>query len=153
MLSMFFFFSSRRRHTRCGRDWSSDVCSSDLLFQGSLSKEIRSDTEAALKQKEFPATALCTNTLELGIDIGSVKSVAQIGPPPSVASLRQRLGRSGRRKGEPAILRGYSVENALGGKPSLADELRLETVKVTAMISLLLEGWFEPPMEIGRAHV
>src|SRR5690554_1514964 len=28
--SAFFFFSSRRRHTRCGRDWSSDVCSSDL---------------------------------------------------------------------------------------------------------------------------
>src|ERR1035437_10796929 len=27
----FFFFSSRRRHTRYGRDWSSDVCSSDLL--------------------------------------------------------------------------------------------------------------------------
>src|SRR5256884_5226018 len=27
---MFFFFSSRRRHTRCSRDWSSDVCSSDL---------------------------------------------------------------------------------------------------------------------------
>src|SRR5256884_829190 len=27
----FFFFSSRRRHTRCSRDWSSDVCSSDLL--------------------------------------------------------------------------------------------------------------------------
>src|SRR2546429_3005973 len=34
MLSLFFcffFFSSRRRHTRCSRDWSSDVCSSDLL--------------------------------------------------------------------------------------------------------------------------
>src|SRR5436305_14021514 len=29
-LLFFFFFSSRRRHTRCGRDWSSDVCSSDL---------------------------------------------------------------------------------------------------------------------------
>src|SRR6266498_2534476 len=29
-LFLFFFFSSRRRHTRCGRDWSSDVCSSDL---------------------------------------------------------------------------------------------------------------------------
>src|SRR2546422_1553161 len=27
----FFFFSSRRRHTRCSRDWSSDVCSSDLV--------------------------------------------------------------------------------------------------------------------------
>src|SRR5215813_11717618 len=29
---VFFFFSSRRRHTRCGRDWSSDVCSSDLAW-------------------------------------------------------------------------------------------------------------------------
>src|SRR6266511_5764122 len=31
-ISFFFFFSSRRRHTRFSRDWSSDVCSSDLLF-------------------------------------------------------------------------------------------------------------------------
>src|SRR2546429_4593028 len=30
LLVIFFFFSSRRRHTRCSRDWSSDVCSSDL---------------------------------------------------------------------------------------------------------------------------
>src|SRR5207245_4439830 len=30
----FFFFSSRRLHTRCYRDWSSDVCSSDLGSQG-----------------------------------------------------------------------------------------------------------------------
>src|SRR5256884_1990752 len=29
-----FFFSSRRRHTRCSRDWSSDVCSSDLKRVG-----------------------------------------------------------------------------------------------------------------------
>src|SRR2546429_5182775 len=29
---VFFFFSSRRRHTRCSRDWSSDVCSSDLFL-------------------------------------------------------------------------------------------------------------------------
>src|SRR2546429_2543609 len=35
----FFFFSSRRRHTRCSRDWSSDVCSSDL-------SEIRKFNEA-----------------------------------------------------------------------------------------------------------
>src|SRR2546421_5919678 len=31
LLKLFFFFSSRRRHTRSDRDWSSDVCSSDLL--------------------------------------------------------------------------------------------------------------------------
>src|SRR6266852_8836031 len=34
-LCLFFFFSSRRRHTRCYRDWSSDVCSSDLGPSGS----------------------------------------------------------------------------------------------------------------------
>src|SRR6266542_5804791 len=32
MFTCIFFFSSRRRHTRCYRDWSSDVCSSDLSF-------------------------------------------------------------------------------------------------------------------------
>src|SRR5207245_5824957 len=31
LMFLFFFFSSRRRHTRCYRDWSSDVCSSDLV--------------------------------------------------------------------------------------------------------------------------
>src|SRR6266496_5936321 len=34
IFSFFFFFSSRRRHTRSLRDWSSDVCSSDLLGAG-----------------------------------------------------------------------------------------------------------------------
>ncbi len=130
------------------------ICASENVpnefwpHHGSLSKEIRTETEAALKQKERPASAICTNTLELGIDIGAVKSVAQIGPPPSVASLRQRLGRSGRRKGEPAILRGYCIENALGGKPSLVTDLRLRTIQTVASISLLVENWFEPP----RAH-
>src|SRR3989449_11495485 len=37
MLMFFFFFSSRRRHTRCSRDWSSDVCSSDLPARASAS--------------------------------------------------------------------------------------------------------------------
>src|SRR2546429_950662 len=32
-VGVFFFFSSRRRHTRCSRDWSSDVCSSDLFLR------------------------------------------------------------------------------------------------------------------------
>lgn len=118
---------------------------------GSLSKEIREETERALKQKERPASAICTNTLELGIDIGAVQAVAQIGTPPSVASLRQRLGRSGRRKGEPAVLRGYCIEDQLTSKSTLESELRLGTIKMAAMITLLLEGWFEPPRPQG-AH-
>lgn len=116
---------------------------------GNLSNEIRTETEAALKQRERPASAVCTSTLELGIDIGAVKSVAQIGPPPAVASLRQRLGRSGRRPGEAAILRGYTIETTLDGKSPLMTELRLDTLKLTAMITLLAEGWFEPPKSGG----
>jgi ATP-dependent Lhr-like helicase len=119
---------------------------------GSLSKEIREETERALKQNQLPATAICTNTLELGIDIGAVKSIAQIGTPPSVASLRQRLGRSGRRQGEPAILRGYCIEDALSQHATLETELRLGTTKMAAMISLLLEGWFEPPRTAGTHY-
>lgn len=116
---------------------------------GSLSKEIRTDTEAALKQKGRPASAICTNTLELGIDIGAVKSIAQIGPPPSVASLRQRLGRSGRRPGEPAVLRGYVIEDVIDAESTLKTRLRLDTVQSTACVLLLLERWFEPPAVNG----
>src|SRR5699024_11899847 len=36
LLNIFFFFSSRRRHTRSKRDWSSDVCSSDLSTSGTV---------------------------------------------------------------------------------------------------------------------
>src|SRR6266550_2238582 len=39
-MELFFFFSSRRRHTRCSRDWSSDVCSSDLLGRSLSISEI-----------------------------------------------------------------------------------------------------------------
>src|SRR3989442_11862343 len=45
-----FFFSSRRRHTRCGRDWSSDVCSSDLFVRGAAHHERREDRREALLQ-------------------------------------------------------------------------------------------------------
>src|SRR5690606_41033071 len=40
-LFMFFFFSSRRRHTRFSRDWSSDVCSSDLCTHNNVNPLLR----------------------------------------------------------------------------------------------------------------
>src|SRR3989337_1409555 len=40
---IFFFFSSRRRHTRCYRDWSSDVCSSDLMIPPRCYRDWSSD--------------------------------------------------------------------------------------------------------------
>jgi len=116
---------------------------------GSLSKDIREDTERALKNKERPATAIATSTLEMGIDIGSVESVAQIGPPPSVASLRQRLGRSGRRKGESAILRAFCIEGDMSAQSPISDQLREGLLQSIAMIELLIRGWFEPPRAEG----
>lgn len=118
---------------------------------GSLSKEIREEAEAVLKKGERPSSAICTTTLELGIDIGAVKSIAQIGCPPSVASMRQRLGRSGRR-GEAAILRVYALESDIGPNSPLNDRLRVELVQIVAMIGLLLQGWYEPP-RINGLHL
>src|SRR5437660_3425021 len=40
IICFFFFFSSRRRHTRWPRDWSSDVCSSDLLFLTQIAQTV-----------------------------------------------------------------------------------------------------------------
>src|SRR2546429_3755553 len=46
----FFFFSSRRRHTRCSRDWSSDVCSSDLLLVGIQAVRTNALEQATLEE-------------------------------------------------------------------------------------------------------
>lgn len=118
---------------------------------GSLSKDIREETEAALKKGDRPASAVCTTTLELGIDIGAVESVAQIGPPPSVASLRQRLGRSGRR-GDAAILRSYCIEDEFDAQSEFSDQLREGLVQSVALIRLLLDRWYEPP-RTGGLHL
>ena len=115
---------------------------------GNLSRELREDAEAALKDPSRPATAIATTTLEMGIDIGSVHSVAQVGAPPSVAALRQRLGRSGRR-GEPAILRMYVAEPAVDARTSLADQLRAGLIQSIAMLNLLIKGWCEPPDQVA----
>lgn len=113
---------------------------------GNLSKELREDLEKRLKSGNLPVTAVATTTLELGIDIGTVRSIAQIGPPHSVSSMRQRLGRSGRR-GEAAILRCYIQESELTRNTSAIDRLRLSLFQTTAMVNLLIRKWYEPPSD------
>ncbi len=111
---------------------------------GSLSKELREDAEAALRDGTKPTTVIATTTLELGIDVGSVESIAQVGAPHSVASLRQRLGRSGRR-GDAAVLRVFVREPELTEKTPPPDQLRPELIQSVAMVHLLARGWYEPP--------
>lgn len=129
----------RRRSERVG------VPEEFFPHHGSLSKDLREDLERRLKAGNLPTTAVATTTLELGIDLGSVKSVAQVGAPRSLASLRQRLGRSGRRSGTPAILRIYQREKYLMGDDDPLDRLRLGTVRAVAAVRLLLRKFIEPP--------
>lgn len=118
-----------------------------FAHHGNLSKEIREDIERRIKDDKRPTTIVCTSTLELGIDIGSVESVAQIGSPPSVSSLLQRIGRSGRTDDAPRILRLFVSEEEIGPTSDVQDELRVQTFQTTAMVQLLLGGYCEPPQE------
>jgi ATP-dependent Lhr-like helicase len=116
-----------------------------FAHHGNLSKEHREDIESRLRSSETPATAICTSTLEMGIDIGSTDSIAQVGTPPSVAALRQRLGRSGRR-GQPATLRAYISEPEVTDRTPPADMLRAHLMQTVAMTELMLnDRWYEPP--------
>src|SRR5256885_6733483 len=54
-LLFFFFFSSRRRHTRLQGDWSSDVCSSDLVRAGHVASHVCADAVAYLVRRGCPA--------------------------------------------------------------------------------------------------
>ncbi|RYG46803.1 DEAD/DEAH box helicase, partial [bacterium] len=114
---------------------------------GSLSKELRQDVEARLKEEDRPFTAVCTSTLEMGIDIGAMKAIGQVGVPPSVASLRQRVGRSGRRQGEIPTLWMYAIEQRIEPASHPFDRLRAGLFEACAMLELMSERWCEPPRD------
>ena len=69
---------------------------------GSLSRETRLGVEEMLKKGKLKCVVSSTS-LELGIDIGSIDNVIQLGSPKSVARVVQRIGRSGHGFGNPAI--------------------------------------------------
>lgn len=66
---------------------------------GSLSREIRTEVERKLKAGELKAI-VATNSLEMGIDIGTLDEVILLQAPPSISASIQRLGRAGHRVGE-----------------------------------------------------
>jgi ATP-dependent Lhr-like helicase len=143
-------FANSRQRVEALADSLRRACERDRVpnefhpHHGGLSRELRFDAETMLKDGDRPITVISTSTLEMGIDIGSVKSVAQIDAPPSVAALRQRIGRSGRR-GEPAVLRAYVEEEAIDARSSLGAELRAELVETAAKVDLVIQRWCEPP--------
>src|SRR5712692_8570476 len=78
------------------------------LHHGSLSQQVREETEATLKEGT-PGIVVCTSSLELGLDIGSVELVIHYGSPRQVSKLIQRIGRSKHRRGSSA--KGLIVTN------------------------------------------
>jgi ATP-dependent helicase Lhr and Lhr-like helicase len=112
---------------------------------GRLAKSEREETEAELKRGHLPVSAICTTTLEMGIDIGAIKGVVQIGPPQTVSSLCQRIGRAGRREGDAAVLWQYCIVKAHGPGMDCAESLQADLVQAVAVIQLFLAKWYEPP--------
>lgn len=121
-----------------------------VVHHGSISKELREEAELQLKSGT-PTTAICSSTLEMGIDIGSVKMIGQVGTPWSVASTVQRLGRSGRHDGEPQVMRMYVRETSPNFGSKLTDLLYPGLLRAIAITRLMLKQWLEPP-ELDQIH-
>jgi len=121
------------------------------IHHGSLSKSEREDTEDALRS-DRPTSTFCSGTLELGIDVGNVAAVGQVGAPWSVSSLAQRLGRSGRRNGEASVLLMFIEEDHPDQQTMLVPRLCPDLLQAMAMTELLLKKWCEPP-DTTRLHL
>lgn len=118
-----------------------------MVHHGSLSAEIRVDAEQTMKatsRSNAPATTFCTSTLEMGIDIGSVAMVGQIGAPGSIASFTQRVGRSGRTAGAARVCRMYIRFPVVDERSDFFDRLQVELVQALAASQLMIERWTEP---------
>ena len=93
------FVNTRRMAERAARHLSERLGKEHVAaHHGSLSKELRLDAEQRLKRGELKVL-VATASLELGIDIGDVDLVCQLGSPRSIAAFLQRVGRAGHHVG------------------------------------------------------
>src|SRR2546422_9437366 len=109
-LLVFFFFSSRRRHTRCSRDWSSDVCSSDLM-----SKQL--ELGKPRPQRTKIVIALGPGTSAHAVAQVGVRCAAKIGDPPAGSSLALRAAKTAISRGHckvGRITKAYSAKVKTG---------------------------------------
>src|SRR5207249_6044935 len=100
-------FSSRRRHTRSKRDWSSDVCSSDLTKQvvaKTRSAATRTDHGGGAMYDEIVYLLMASGSLHPTRRGGSPRDVHHPGyrpRPPQSRSEERRVGKEGRSRGAP----------------------------------------------------
>ena len=118
------------------------------VHHGAISAPLREAAEDAMRDSTLPATTIATLTLELGIDIGHLDQVLQVGASNTVSSFLQRLGRSGRRAGHPSRMFFYSREQAGDPHPPLGRQIPWDMLQTIAIIQLYLEEkWIEPPVQ------
>ena len=135
------FVNTRKMAERLARCLS-DRLGDDLVaaHHGSLSKERRLDAEHGLKRGELKVV-VATASLELGIDIGHVDLVCQIGSPRRIATFLQRVGRAG---------------HTIGGTPKgrLFPETRDDLVECAALLAAVERGEldrlvaFDAPLDV-----
>lgn len=115
------------------------------VHHGSISAMLREETEAALRTGPGPAVAAATVTLELGIDLGELERVVQLGAPYSCSSFVQRLGRSGRR-GDAASEMMFLCAEEEDETAQLPARMPWMLLRAIAVIELYIrERWVEPP--------
>ena len=117
-----------------------------LIHHGNLSASLREGAEAKMKDDTVRRAVTCaTVTMELGIDIGKLDRVSQIGSPTTVAGFLQRLGRSGRRGSPPEMIMVYREDTPLPNAP-LPQIIPWDLLRGIAIIDLYSEERFiEPP--------
>ena len=118
------------------------------IHHGNLSAAIREEAEQRLKE-EKKCVACATVTLELGIDIGRIERIANMGAPNTVSSFLQRLGRSGRKTGIPEMFMIFREEKPLPDT-SLPQLIPWELIRGIAVVELYLEEKFIEPPSIKR---
>ncbi|MFL7904489.1 DEAD/DEAH box helicase [Azospirillum argentinense] len=116
-----------------------------LPHHGSLDRAERKRAEAALRDPTRAMLVVSSPTLELGLDVGDIEHVVQVDPGPSVASLRQRLGRSGRRAGKLSRLTLLVREEPGGNDAHPLARLHVSLVQGLAQLVLVHERRFEAP--------
>nr|WP_298171149.1 DEAD/DEAH box helicase [uncultured Pseudomonas sp.] len=121
------FVNTRRLAERACRHLSERLGTAAVAaHHGSLAKELRLDAEQRLKRGEL-RVLVATASLELGIDIGEVELVCQLGSPRSIAAFLQRVGRSG---------------HSVGGTPKgrLFPQSRDELIECAALLDCVRRG-------------
>lgn len=114
------------------------------VHHGNVSALLREQTEDEMKSADEKIVTGATVTLELGIDIGHLDQVVQVGAPATVSSFAQRLGRCGRRGQTPQMLFTF-VEEIQTTATDFLGPINWSFVRLIAIIEMYVkEKWIEP---------